>query len=266
MGDINYCVGGTIQEMPEIHWAKVNIGNRTNKHRWNCLGVWVCNEEGCLFRFRPPVPRYGKSKYNTGGKYPEPAEKDICPQHSVGMTHLKCNASWSFSFSVGDENTDPAWKVIHKGLHEHPAPFPIGASKSAKKTLRKYLSVEPNLTASALLKGNDIRRPIHEADIRFGSPDYLRHSLQRERKEVYKYATGHDKAYDSLDTTLEFFRQLHQQHPNVVVNTHMPSKFSEAVGISFQTDEMEELTVDTLCPKQVSTVINLELLDPFYSH
>jgi hypothetical protein len=126
------------------------------------------------------VPRYGKSKYNTGGKYPEPAEKDICPQHSVGMTHLKCNASWSFSFSVGDGNTDPAWKVIHKGLHEHPAPFPIGASKSAKKTLHKYLSVDPNLTASALLRGNDIRRPIYEADIKFGSPDYLRHSLLRE--------------------------------------------------------------------------------------
>jgi hypothetical protein len=87
---------------------------------------------------------------------------------------------------------------------------------------------------------------------------------------VYKYATGHDKAYDSLDTTLEFFRQLHQQlhqqHPNVVVNTHIPSKFSEAVGISFQTDEMEELTVDTLCPKQVSIVIKLKLLDPFYNH
>jgi hypothetical protein len=111
------------------------------------------------------VPRYGKSKYNTGGKYPEPAEKDICPQHSVGMTHLKCNASWSFSFSVGDGNTDPVWKVIHKGLHEHPAPFPISASKSAKKTLHKYLLVDPNLTASALLRGNDIRHPIYEADI-----------------------------------------------------------------------------------------------------
>jgi hypothetical protein len=56
---------------------------------------------------------------------------------------------------------------MHKGLHEHPAPFPIGASKLAKKTLHQYLAVDPNLTAIALQRGNAIRGPIYEMDTKF---------------------------------------------------------------------------------------------------
>lgn len=106
-------------------------------------------------------------------------------QYKSYIKKISLRCSWSFAFSEGNDNTDPVWTVMHKGLHEHPAPFPIGASKLAKKTLRQYLAVDPNLTAVALQRGNAIRGPIYEMDIKFFSLDYLRQSVLREKKEVY---------------------------------------------------------------------------------
>ena len=71
--------------------------------------------------------------------------------------------------------------------------------------------VEPNLTVTDLQRGNDIRKPAREIDIKFTSQDYLRQTLLRERRAVYNQVKGHSKAFDTLDTTLEFLRQWEQE-------------------------------------------------------
>lgn len=136
---------------------------------------------------------------------------------AIGMAWLTCWNETSYLHCFLVICILQGLMATHKGVHKHPVPFPVGASKSAKMALHRYLEVEPNLTASALQKGNDIRWPIHVTDTKFSSPDYL----QRERKEIYKFTTGHDKTYNSLDTTLEFFRQLHQKHPNILLSIHI---------------------------------------------
>lgn len=56
-GDMSY----STSERPEFGWARENRSKGGAKTvKMVCLGVYVCSVPGCLYRFRPKVPRRNK--------------------------------------------------------------------------------------------------------------------------------------------------------------------------------------------------------------
>jgi hypothetical protein len=170
MGDICF----TCSNDPDIEWAKQNAKTALIRKRWKCLGIIVCTAPSCRYRIRPKNPRWGDGTYASKGKIPEVKDKDKCPQHpGAGHDRMKCNATWWFV-----ENPDGGITVHHKGTHNHPAPFAREASAQGKKVVRDIITNDPKSTPFNLMRGNDIRPPIADADIKFNSPDYLNHVMK----------------------------------------------------------------------------------------
>ena len=114
----------------------------------------ICPANGCDYRIRPHVPRYGNDKYSTNGKIPAPNEKKRCPQHeSHDLQLISCSASWHMEKL---EECPTQWLVVHQGTHDHPAPFPIHATVQAKEEVRKILENNPKTTTGSLMRENDI--------------------------------------------------------------------------------------------------------------
>lgn len=180
IGSYSYTIE-TDGKPPPINWAKENIKTRTRPYKWKCLGIFICPTEGCSYRARPQCPRRGKDKFcTTDNKKPTLKVKQQCSTHPTSeMTYQKCRAYW---YMIPD-GRKKVWTVHHVGVHEHQAPPAISAGGNARELIRKYLSVDPKMTVTELLMGNDIRPSIGEANIRFYNPNYLKHILREERKK-----------------------------------------------------------------------------------
>jgi hypothetical protein len=55
-----------------------------------------------------------------------------------------------------------------------------------------------------------------QLDPTFANPDYLNLKKIQQRKKVYNKVQGHSKAFDTLDTSLEFIHQLHEEDSDVL--------------------------------------------------
>ena len=95
-----------------------------------------------------------------------------------------------------------------------------------------------------------------QLDPTFVNPDYLNHIKLQQRKKVYNKVQGHSKAFDTLDTSFEFIRQLHEEDSDVFKEIKLTSKGSP-MHFSFQTKEMAEVSTDPQNQKQVDTVMSL---------
>ena len=252
VGDI--CFSFHQQERPQIDWASKYSKTRKEKWRWKCLGIFICPSKGCDYRCRPKAPRWGKSMYSSKGKIPSITAKDQCPEHEgTDLVYQSCDAEWIIK-EHEDDNTN--WIVKHYGDHNHKAPIPIHATPLSKKKLQDIISIDPKVTTQDLALGNDIRSPMGEVDLSFARISYLNHCKIEERKKVYNYVQGHEKAFDSLDTTFEFFDQLNQKDSDVIRRVCMISKESP-MYISFQTTEMEKLSVDPNSAKETDTIMSI---------
>lgn len=96
--------------------------------------------------------------------------------HDVSkMQHILVHDSW---WSEEGLVCSPCWSS-----RTYPAPPAISAGDDARELIRKYLSVDPKMTVTELLMGNDIQPSVDEADICFYNPNYLKHILREERKK-----------------------------------------------------------------------------------
>ncbi len=96
-----------------------------------CLGVFVCSVPGCLYRFRPKVPRRSKG---SDRRVPDFTSKDLCMERRATLTYISCNCRWNFRHEAQADGTS-VWKVVHIGSHNHPAPQPSRATKESKKKI-----------------------------------------------------------------------------------------------------------------------------------
>ena len=154
------------------------------------------------------------------------------------------------------EECPTRWLVVHQGSHNHPAPFSIHATVQAKEEVRKILENNPKTTTDSLMRGNDLRKPMSQLDPTFVNPDYLNHIKLQQLKKVYNKVQAHSKAFDTLDTSFEFIRQLHEEDSDVFKEIKLTSKGSP-MHFSFQTKEMAEVSTDPQNQKQVDTVMSL---------
>lgn len=254
IGSYSYTIE-TDGKPPPINWAKENIKTRTRPYKWKCLGIFICPTEGCSYRARPQCPRRGKDKFcTTDNKKPTLKVKQQCSTHPTSeMTYQKCRAYW---YMIPD-GRKKVWTVHHVGVHEHQAPPAISAGGDARELIRKYLSVDPKMTVTELLMGNDIRPSIGEANIRFYNPNYLKHILREERKKVYNRYAGNSKAFDSLDTVFEFNRQLLDKNKHIMRRNIHQSKECPFIAINFQSTVMEKFGCDPLTFKEVDTIMSI---------
>ena len=88
------------------------------------------------------------------------------------------------------------------------------------------LENDPKMTITKLQAGIDTRKSISEVDVKFASNNYLKHIKIREQRKIYNSIQGSNKAFDSLDTTFEFIRQLVADDNDVIKEWQMESKKS----------------------------------------
>ena len=94
-----------------------------------------------------------------------------------------------------------------------------------------------------------------QVDTSFANPDYLSHVKLQQRKKVYNKVQCH-KAFDKLDTSFEFIRQLRKEDSDVFKEIKLTSKGS-LMHFSLQTKETAEVSTDPRNNKQVDTVMSL---------
>ncbi|KAL7512086.1 hypothetical protein ACHAXN_009043 [Cyclotella atomus] len=198
----------------------------------------------------------GQGKYNSGGKIPVSSLKDRCTKHTESeLIRMPCEAYWYIE-EVQDAPSR-TWMVHHFGQHEHPAPFPVHVKNEVLKVMKEWMKVDPTLTPQNMLQGKTIRPPVGNLDINLCSADRVAYQCEKLRKSIYNEVTGHTKAYDSLDLTVAWFEKLQEKNPDAIRKHHFPNKDHNFIGISFQTDVMEMVSVSNLSGKQVDSVMSL---------
>mmetsp|Transcript_25798 Transcript_25798/g.38469 ORF Transcript_25798/g.38469 Transcript_25798/m.38469 type:complete len:404 (-) Transcript_25798:127-1338(-) len=121
--------GDSSGKKPVIGWAK-----QCSKKVHRCLGCYVCPHfnEGCCYRHRPQVPRRGKSSSNG---IPLPKRDQQCWMHKdAELVLVKCKCKWEIM-----DHSETLWKVIHTGVHNHPAPPPIRTTHKAKEKMSEII-------------------------------------------------------------------------------------------------------------------------------
>jgi hypothetical protein len=116
-GDMSYYTS----EQPAFGWARENRSKGEAKTvKMVCLSVYVCFVSGCLYRFRPKVPRRTKG---SDKRVPDLTIKDLCMEHIAALTYISCNCRWNLKNEIQADGTS-VWKVTHTGSYNHPAPQP----------------------------------------------------------------------------------------------------------------------------------------------
>ncbi len=70
-----------------------------------------------------------------------------------------------------------------------------------------------------------------QLDPTFVNPDYLNHKKLQQLKKVYNKDQAHSKAFDTLDTSFEFMRQLHEKDVMCLKKASSPVKDLQCISL-----------------------------------
>ena len=208
----------------------------------------MCPVSSCPHRIRPKHPIRKKGHQ---GSLPDPHSDSYCQEHLATPIYISCKCRCRVK-----DNQDGTWTVSHSGSHNHPAPNPVRATRKGLSKLTELLQVNPKMSSTDILKGNEVREGIAKSDLKLGCPDYLKHAKRKVVRQLSPQISGVSYTYDAPDMFLETLRRIQQNFPDVIKNLSMGGKDS-VTFISLQTTEMARRSVDVSNSKQVDTIMSL---------
>ena len=195
-GDTTYKLKGTKDQMA---WATYQCWHNPPSKKnvitsfKQCLGVYECREDGCMFRSRPKGPT--SRKKNAKPKGPRQTHCSIHP--SSQLVHMPCNASMAIQKHMDEDYIE----IAHKGTHEHLRPLPIHVSEKGAKAFSEAVRRNPETKPKSLQVGSEARVSVTAHDPLYLNIDRVRAKRRAELEQLALVESDEIAKYDSTTKT-----------------------------------------------------------------